>query len=193
MPNRRVEHDKIRIWPSLGEAWWLAILPLPPLGFAIWLGFKGEAAPTVVMAIMFVFIVAFVATLLSPRATSLELRADGIEARTMGWRARRFLWRDIEAILRLKGRGGETVGWQVRRHTVGRRSDAGRRLVGADVVLPAYLCSKAAALESLLKAAQAAALAGRWADFVAAERAAVSHRADAGRAKANGQGGMGNV
>jgi hypothetical protein len=189
MPNRSVERETIRLWANLAEAWWVALLPAPPLVFAAWLAAEGEAVPAFVMAVMFVFVAAFVFALLSPRATSIALGADGIELRSMGWRARVFLWRDIERFVRLSGRGGETLGWLVRRNTPGRRSDTGRRMVGADIVLPSYLCGRAAALEALLFKAQSAALNGRWAEFIVGERAAAAP----GAAKVNGQGSAGRV
>jgi len=169
MPQRRVVRDKIVLWPSLAEAWWIALLPLPPLGFAVWMAVRGEFATAAVFFVLFALLGGFAVSLLSPRSTSIELRRDGIEMRVMGKRARRFLWSDIEGFARTGGKGGAAVGWLVREGTDGRRSDVGRRLLGADVALPAYVCGDLGEMESLLRAAQAAALDGTWPAFLEAQ------------------------
>jgi hypothetical protein len=71
----------------------------------------------------------------------------------------------------VSGKGGASVGWLLRAGVPGRRSDVGRRLVGADVTLPSYLAGDAPATEQLLRAAQAAALSGAWPAFLESVRA----------------------
>jgi hypothetical protein len=176
MPQQRVEREKIVVWPSLAEAWWIALLPLPPLGFAIWMAVRGEYVVAVIFAAAFLGLGGFAWSLLSRRSTSLELRRDGIEMRIMGKRARRFLWTDIEGFARAGGPGGASVGWLLRAGSDGRRSETGRRLSGADVALPAYLCGDPAKIEALLGAARAAALGGTWPAFLDAQRAERSAR-----------------
>lgn len=172
MPQQCVERDKIVVWPSLAEAWWIALLPLPPLGVAIWMAARHEWAVAAIFAAAFAFVLVFAYSLLSRRFTSLELRRDGIEMRLMGKRARRFLWADIEGFARVSGPGGASVGWLLRPGSDERRSDTRRRLAGADVALPAYLGGDAAKVEALLGAARAAALGGTWSEFLEAQRRA---------------------
>lgn len=172
MPQRRVEREKIVLWPSIREAWWIVLLPLPPLGFALWIAVRGQFGVAAIFALCFALLVGFAYSLLSRRSTSIELRGDGIEMRVMGRRARRTRWADIEGIARVSGKGGASVGWLVRPGTPGRRSEAGRRLVGADVTVPSYLCGDPEKAAALLHAAQAAALGGTWPAFLEAQRSA---------------------
>jgi hypothetical protein len=172
MPNRRVEREKIVLWPSLAEAWWISLLPLPPLGFSAWLAAEGRWAVAALFLAAFLLLVGFAYSLLSPGGTSLELRRDGIEMRVMGRRTRRFLWSDIEGFAPVSAKGGASVGWLLRAGVPGRRSEAGRRLVGADIALPAFLAGDADATAALLRTAHAAALADGWPAFLEAQRAA---------------------
>jgi hypothetical protein len=170
MPQHRVEREKIVLWPRLGDAWWVAPLPLPALGFAVWMAARGEWAVAALLFGCFALLGGLVYAVLSPRATSLELRRDGIEMRVMGRRARRFLWSDIEDFARVSGKGGASVGWLLREGVPGRRSEAGRQLVGADITLPVYLCGEPGETETLLRAARAAALGDAWPAFLASRR-----------------------
>jgi hypothetical protein len=172
MPKRRIEREKIVLWPSLGEAWWIALLPLPPFGFALWMAARGQWGVAAIFLAAFLLLAGFAYSLLSRRATSIELRQDGIEMRVMGRRARLFRWADIEGFAEVSGKGGASVGWLLREGVPGRRSGSGRLLVGADVTMPSYLCGEPAKTAALLGAARAAAGAGGWTAFVERQRSA---------------------